>query len=595
MLKEYPRPQFKRDKWLSLNGSWDFEFDDENKGFREKWYKTKQFSKTIEVPYAYQCELSGIGDATPHKYMWYKRTLDIPASWRDERIFLCFGAVDYIAKVYVNGEMVGEHIGGTTSFDIDISDYLTFNKDEISVFVEDDPTDENMPRGKQFWEPTPRVIWYTPTSGIWQSVFLACAGKQYIKNYSVAADIDRGTAKLTVDCECVSGNADVRAYVTLNGQKVACHTSSVTCGKAMFLLDVFHGKIMNTSTHSDGLCWTPENPILFDLELTLLVNGREADRVNGYFGMREVEIKDGEFYLNHHKYYMKLVLDQGYFSGGLLTPASDEELKNDIVLGKKLGFNGCRRHQKVECELFHYYADKLGYLVWGEMANCGNFEAVAAARFQTEWAESVVQRMNHPSIVAWVPINESWGAPALRNSEQQRNLLMSAYYATKMLDPSRPVISNDGWEMVKTDIIAVHNYAHGSKDDFKQHEWYKNSLSSRNKIIYEPSTNRSIFVGEYKDEGQPIILTEMGGVSYGKYDDGVAYGYSEASNESEFLAFLARVFSVVYSSGDVKGFCYTQIADVEQEINGLLTKNRKPKADIEKIARIISGEFLRQR
>ncbi len=589
MLKEYPRPQFRREEWLSLNGSWDFEFDDKNVGLREKWYANKRFSRKIEVPYVYECKLSGIGDPAPHRYFWYKKRISLPSDWKGKRIFVHFNAVDYAAKIFVNGEIAGVHTGGNTAFSVEITRFLGYQNDELCVYVEDDPFNECQPRGKQFWEEKPREIWYTRSSGIWQSVFLECVNESYIKDLTVKTDIDSGEAAFVLRCDAEAG-AEVRLRALLNGKDVAAGSARVQDGLARLTLDVFHGKIMNCSTHSAGLCWSPENPVLFDVEIELIKNGKRRDFVTSYFGMREISVKDGEIYLNHHKYFMRLVLDQGYFPDGLLTPACDEDLSNDIIIAKKMGFNGCRKHQKVECELFHYYADKLGFLVWGETANCANFDAVAAARFQEEWADSVIQRINHPCIVAWVPLNESWGVPNLRGSEEQRAHALSLYYLTKMLDPSRPVISNDGWEMVKTDLIGIHNYAHGGKDDFARQADYVKGIATRSNLLYRPSTNRSIFVGEFGDEGQPILLTEMGGASYGKYD-GESYGYSEVKNEAELIAFLERVFKAIYASEEIKGFCYTQLADVEQEINGLLTKDRKPKADVERIARAVTGRF----
>lgn len=587
MLKEYPRPQFKREKWLSLNGSWDFEFDDDNVGLSERWYRGKKFTRKIEVPYVYECELSGIGDQSPHWYIWYKKRISLPSSWKGKRIMIHFGAVDYASKIYVNGEIAGSHVGGSSAFDLELTDFLNFENDEICIFVEDDPFDEYQPRGKQFWEEKPRVIWYTRSSGIWQSVFLECVNDSYIKDFNVRTDIDSGEAAFLFRCDAPE-NATLAVRVTLGGNEIASGSVSVKRGCARLTLDVFHGKIMNGPVHSEGLCWSPENPVLFDFEAELFVNGKREDCVTGYFGMREISVENGEIYINHHKYYMRLVLDQGYFPKGLLTPACDGDLAEDIRLAKEMGFNGCRKHQKVECELFHYYADKLGFLVWGETANCANFDSVSAARFQQEWAETVVQRINHPCIVAWVPLNESWGVPDLRGSEAQRAHAMSAYYLTKMLDPSRPVISNDGWEMVKTDLIGIHNYAHGGRDDLVGQARYAQGLSSRSELIGNPTANRNIFVGEFKDEGQPILLTEMGGASYGKYD-GVSYGYSEVKNEEEFVEFLERVFGAIYESKEIKGFCYTQLADVEQEINGLLTKDRKPKAELKRIARAVMG------
>ncbi len=588
MLLAYPNPQFERKDWLNLNGLWDFEFDDANAGMREKWYAGRQFSRQIEVPYTFESELSGIADSAPHRCFWYSRKFTLPKGWRGRRVLLHFGAVDYSADVYVNGMHAGGHTGGNTAFTLEITDLLRRGEQSLYVRVEERPDDECLPRGKQCWEEKPCAIWYTRSSGIWQSVYLECTGERYIRSSLVYPDIDEGTARFVVRTDAPAADAALDVRVTLRGRPVASALVGLFSETADFTLDIFHKKIFAFSTHGDGLCWSPENPVLFNVEYRLLVGGRETDAVKSYFGMRKIAVEGDEIFLNNHRYTMRLVLDQGYYRGGLLTPAGDECFEKDILLAKSMGFNGCRKHQKVESELFHYYADKLGFLVWGEIANCANFDAAAAAAFQSEWAESVLQRFNHPSIVVWVPLNESWGVPDLRGSAQQRAHAMSVYYQTKMLDPTRPVISNDGWEMVRTDIIGIHNYAHGSEGETARQRKYAEGLRTRAGLIGSPSTDRSIFVEGGGDEGQPILLTEMGGASFGHYG-GAAYGYSEVKSEKAFLAFLERIFDAVYASEALRGFCYTQFADVEQEINGLVTEDRVPKAEVAEIAEIVLG------
>ncbi|MCI8500364.1 MAG: glycoside hydrolase family 2 [Clostridia bacterium] len=589
MLKKYPRPQFKREEWVNLNGKWQFEFDDANVGLKQEWWKGKKLSSEINVPYVFECAESGINDKTPHKYVWYARDLNVPKEWKGKRVFLNFGAVDYIAEVYVNGVLVKTHCGGNTAFSAEITDWVNYEKDRVYVRVIDDAYNELQPRGKQFWEDVPRVIWYTRSTGIWQSVFMECAGENYITDYEVYPDIDTGRAKFEVNVNEGCEDLRLELEITLNGKAVNRASVVVTGLKAYIELDIFHNRIMDKSVHGCGLCWSPENPVLFDVKFKLCRKKEISDEVTSYFGMRKIRAKNGEIWLNNHRYTMRLVLDQGYFKDGLLTPKCDEDLENDILLAKEMGFNGCRKHQKVECELFHYYADKLGFLVWGEMASCANYGKYESVAYADEWVESVKQRFNHPSVVVWVPANESWGVPDLRSSEQQRRYLSALYNLTKSIDGTRPVISNDGWEMVETDIIAIHNYAHGASWDVAQHKRYEQGLSCRDALIGQPSTNRPIFVEGYADGGQPLLLTEMGGVSFGKRD-GECFGYSDVKTEDDLLVFLRRVFKSIYASSAIKGFCYTQFSDVEQEINGLVTADRKPKADKEVIAKIVKGE-----
>ncbi len=592
MLKNYPRPQFERKEWINLNGSWKFEFDDSDLGVAEKWFDGKQLSRTINVPYVYESELSGIGEKTPHKFVWYARELNVPKQWMGKRVFLRFGAVDYIADVYINGHLAATHVGGNTSFDVELTDFLNYDKDVVYVRVTDDPENEFQARGKQFWEAEPRIIWYTRSTGIWQSVYMECTEKTYLTGYEVYPDVDAGRARFLIGVNEVVPDTFLEIDVTLKGEQICLLRTRVQNKSIDVEADIFRKKIMNTSVHGMGLCWSPENPVLFDVELRLYRGDILIDSVNSYFGMRKIRAEKGEIWLNNHLYPMRLVLDQGYFKDGLLTPESDDALEKDILLSKAMGFNGCRKHQKVECELFHYYADKLGFLVFGEMASCINFDEFASATYTQEWAESVRQRFNHPSIVAWVPINESWGVPDLRTSEQQRHLLSALYHFTKSLDGTRPVISNDGWEMAETDIIAIHSYAHGASGETAKHKRYAEDISTRENLIGHPSTNRAIFIDGYGDNGQPILLSEMGGVSFGMYAGRKSYGYCDVENEADFLAFLRRVFGAVYASKALKGFCYTQFADVEQEINGLVTEDRKPKAPMEMISKIIKGEEI---
>ncbi len=589
MLKEYPRPQFKRGEWVSLNGKWQFEFDDRNAGIKEQWWRGRKLSREINVPYVFECAESGINERKPHKYVWYARELNVPKGWKGKRVLLHFGAVDYIAEIFVNGVSVKTHVGGNTAFEADVTDVLTFEKDVLYVRVTDDPSDECQPRGKQFWEDTPRAIWYTRSTGIWQSVFMECAGMDYITGYEVTTDIDAGRANFCVSVNEATENMRLELEITLNGKPVNSVSVAVFGLKTEIGLDIFHGKIMAKSVHGNGLCWSPENPVLFDVALRLFKDGELSDSVSSYFGMRKISAEKGEIRLNNHRYPMRLVLDQGYYGDGLLTPKSDGELENDIRLAKALGFNGCRMHQKVECELFHYYADKLGFLVWGEMASCASYGKYESVTYADEWAESVKQRFNHPSVVVWVPMNESWGVPALHAFEEQRQYLSALYHLTKSLDGTRLVVSNDGWEMAETDIIAIHNYAHGESGNVARHRRYERGISSREALLGEPSANRPIFTEGYGDAGQPVLLTEMGGASFGKRD-GENFGYGSVKTEAGLLAFLSRIFKAVYASDAIGGFCYTQLADVEQEINGLVTADRKPKADVEAIAKIITGK-----
>lgn len=577
--EEYPRPQFVREKWKCLNGSWDFKFADE-----ETW-------RTIQVPFAFQAPLSEIGINKMCDDMTYKRLVEIPKEWKGKRIHLHFGAVDYRCKLYVNDSYVGGHTGGNTSFSFDITEYVTWDMEEIRLEVNDPCKDESIPRGKQFWQEQNEFIWYTRTSGIWQSVWMEPVEEVSLKNIKYEADIDMGSVMIEYECTKEVEDAEIQFDISMEGTKV---TSVYEKGVkkegrvTVFLLDhhIFH-----MANHGNGWCWSPESPRLFDIKITILKEKNVYDEVDSYFGMRKIEVKDGKVYLNNRPYYQKLVLDQGYWPEGLLTAPTDDALKQDIIMAKEMGFNGCRKHQKAEDPRFLYWADKLGYLVWGEIAACPIFTEKAQKRTIMEWTEAVYRDYNHPSIVAWVVLNESWGVPQIATDKKQQAFAMALYYHMKSLDDTRLVISNDGWELVKTDICAIHNYNHGSSEELEKQEAYERILTSKGAILASEPAGRKIYAKGYKHEGEPILLTEFGGVSYNT-DRDKDWGYTSVSTDEEYLETYERMMRVIRKSEVLFGYCYTQLTDVEQEVNGLLTYDRKYKVKPEEIKKLNDMQII---
>ncbi|MFP5115923.1 glycoside hydrolase family 2 protein [Bacillaceae bacterium C204] len=585
--QEYPRPQLVRKDWLNLNGVWAFAFDDENIGTEEKWFKqtSNAFNKEIKVPFAYQTKLSGIEDLTFHDVVWYKREFEIPASWKGQRVILHFGAVDYRAWVYVNEQFVGFHEGGHTAFSFDVTDYLIEGKGTIVIKVEDPSTDETIPRGKQSWIEKSEGIWYTRTTGIWQTVWLEAINSTHISKLKFTPDVDQG--EIGVEFE-VSGNLTklvVQFEIKFNGERVVSDTISINEKYFKRSFNLYKHKIFRTSFHRDGWNWTPENPNLFDVKVKLKEDGTLLDEISSYFGMRKIHIENGMVYLNNRPYYQKLVLDQGYWPESLLTASTDEDFIMDIQLSKSMGFNGCRKHQKVEDPRFLYWADQLGYLVWGECASSPSFNEDAVARLTREWIEIIERDYNHPSVVAWVPLNESWGIPNVRDNRQQQHHSLGMYHLIHSIDPTRLVISNDGWELTKTDICAIHNYNHGSKSETEKYEKYKEDLETKESILSSKPAKRGIYADGFEHVGEPILLTEFGGIGFKAGDDS-GWGYTSVQNNEEFLDDYKRIMKAIYSSKILYGYCYTQLTDVEQEINGLLTYDRKPKCDLEKIKEI---------
>jgi beta-galactosidase/beta-glucuronidase len=588
MKREYPRPDFVRNEWMTLNGQWEFEFDDNSVGIGEEWYHAKRkFNRKINVPFAYQAKLSGIGSNDPHSKVWYKRQFTIPATWRNKRIYLNFGAVDYQCKVFINGKMAGLHEGGHTSFSLDITDYLTGKEELLAVYVEDEWDDQTIPRGKQFWRKDSWGIWYTRTTGIWQSVWLEPKDTYNIQSVKFTPDVDKGTVTLAMGTSDYGDNLLAQITITFEDTLIAKEEIQLLAATTIRTIDVFQGDILRGACHGAGWCWTPEKPNLFTVELRIVhAQTREVlDFVATYFGMRKIHAERGVICLNNQPYYQKLVLDQGYWPDGLLTAPSDEDYITDIRLAKEMGFNGCRKHQKVEDPRFLYWADKLGFLVWGEMANSASYNVDYVRRMTQEWFEIIERDYNHPCIVTWVPLNESWGVPNIGRERSEMHHSQALYHQIHSLDHTRLVVSNDGWEMTETDICAIHNYNHGLKNEQAKYEYFKKSIASKEDILKSMPAGRAIYANGFTHRGEPIVLTEFGGIAF-EVGEQQGWGYTVVNNEADFIEDYERIMVAVLSSKILYGFCYTQLTDVEQEINGLLTYDRKPKCKLEVIRAI---------
>ncbi len=564
---EYPQPQFQRDQWLTLNGKWDFEFDDANAGADANWgASAKPFSKNIVVPFCFESKKSGIGDTSFHPYVWYRRTFQTPAAWKDRRVLLHFGAVDYKAAVWVNGHLAGEHEGGSTPFRFDITPLLKSGANTVTVRAEDSPTDRYQPRGKQYWEPKSRGIFYTRTSGIWQPVWLEAAGASYLEKVRITPSND-GTVKFEARIARPQNGLELHASID-GGVK--------TSGPAKNMLAAIAAQV------ADPQLWTPASPRLYNVTFELKQNGTTLDTVHSYFGFRTVAVENGRVTLNGRPIYLKMVLDQGYWPESTLTPPTDEAMQYDIRMTKEMGFNGARKHQKLEDPRFLYWADKMGFLVSSEMANAYLFDETYAARFTREWIECVERDYNHPSIVMWVPINESWGVPNLRDPRQQQHL-RAMYTLTKSLDATRLVIDNDGWEHTdSTDLFAIHDYARNGELLYEKYKRMGKTV---------PDNARPALAPGFKYNGTPVILSEFGGIAFihpGSNVPEQAWGYSGVEKTAE--AALARLRSIYEGIARLPfaGICYTQITDVEQEINGLMTYDRKMKFDA-KVLRELNG------
>ena len=560
---------------MNLNGWWKFRIDDQNTGLEQRWFCARDYPAEILVPFSLESAMSGIGDPSFHPCVWYQREIDLPVEWADRRIRLNFGAVDYRATVWVNDIVVAWHEGGHTPFSCDITGALLPSGNVLVVRAEDPPTDRYIPRGKQHWEAAPTSIFYARTTGIWQTVWLEPVAISHLETVRITSGVD--------------GNVSVSAKIASPGQaqylQISILQEGRTLASAMSLAD---GPRAVVSAHiSDPKLWSPDTPQLYDICIEL--HGPEGllDTVDSYFGIRSISTQDGKVLLNGVPIYLKTVLDQGYWPQSNLTPPSDEALQDDIRRTKELGFNGVRKHQKVEDPRYLYWADRMGLLVAAEMANAYLFNEDAVARMTREWIEVVSRDYNHPSIIIWTPVNESWGVPNLMDQRQQAHL-KALYYLTKSLDNTRLVIDNDGWQHTEvTDLFAIHDYTRtGTEFQIRfQNVSHGLPLPLYGKLYVAPGHHYN---------GSPILLWEFGGVGYVLPEDASkvpenSWGYSGVEADRErAISRIRGLYEAIARIPQIAGICYTQLYDVEQEVNGLMTYDRRMKFDARAIREINS-------
>lgn len=586
--KEYPRPQFQRKNWLNLNGQWEFAFDDSNQGIKQKWFFKFPSQKTIQVPFVYQSPLSKINDQSFHDVVWYQRGFTLPKNF-SQILILHFGAVDYQADIWLDGHFVGQHEGGETSFSFDITSFVGESKKHyLCLRVYDPQKGEEIPRGKQNWMGHNQSVWYTSITGIWQTVWIESKPKVNLDSVQYFSNIDAGTIKIKGLVNNFKPNTEVKAQINFKG-KVVNQLSLLPEEKNFTLVsDLLANHILRHNFHNQGWLWSPEKPNLFEIEFKVIDpdNQVDPDIVSSYFGLRQIRTEKGMVFLNNKPYYQKLVLDQGYWPDGLWTAPSDLDFKKDIQLAKSMGFNGCRKHQKIEDPRFLYWADKLGYLVWEETAAAPAFSYKTVSRLTKEWLEIIKRDFNHPAIINWVPINESWGVAGIHNQQNQQHYTQALYHLIKALDPTRLAESNDGWEQTETDLCTIHNYGQGDVKEVTQYKNFKDTLSNEQKLINQPSNVWQIFASGFHYQGQPIILSECGGIGYEKQATKEGWGYLTVKNDTDYIKEYKRVISAIANSRSLVGFCYTQLYDVEQEKNGLATYDRKVKVDVNLIKRL---------
>lgn len=577
----YPRPTLQREWWQKLNGPWDFAVDPES-----VWVHPEdvQWQSTILVPFAPETPASGIGNMGFYRACWYRRTFDLPALENGQHLFVNFGAVDYCATVWVNGSLAGKHEGGYTPFHLDITSMLLdCGPQTIVVRADDDPLDLAKPRGKQDWQLEPHAIWYPRTTGIWQTVWLERVSSTWIASLRWTPNVERW--EIAIDAHVEGDRLDglrLKVSLRVGDALLADDTYTVVAGEV-------HRRIVLSDPGIDDyrneLLWRPSQPTLIDAHLQLWgERGELVDEARSYTALRSIGVQGDRFVLNGRPYLLRMILDQGYWPDTGLTAPDDEALRTDVELVKAMGFNGVRKHQKIEDPRYLYWSDKLGLLVWEEMPSAYRFTKSSVERLAREWIEVIDRDISHPCIVAWVPFNESWGVPDLPDSPAQRHYVQALYHLTKTLDPTRPVIGNDGWESVATDIIGIHDYE-GEPERIVRR--YGAEEQARLFKRERPGGRLLVLDTQQAPTNQPVMLTEFGGVAYSQ--DGKTWGYTRAESAEEFALHYAELMNAARSLSLLAGFCYTQFTDTYQEANGLLYADRTPKFPLEEVAMATRG------
>lgn len=572
-INNYPRPQLVRNNWQNLDGEWNFTFDDENIGEKEEYFNKFPKGKKILVPFTYETELSGINDEKVHENIWYSNIVKLNKDCK--RKLIHFEGSDFITKVWVNGKFVGKNIGGYHRFSFDITEFIVEGNNNITIKVEDSLS-KSQPRGKQRYIHENFKCWYVQTTGIWKTVWIETVPNDYITYIKNTPLYDE--AKLEIELNTNISQEKVNEYEVETLIKFNDEVINVQRNK---LDDSVYKYSMNINKDDSKIKeWSPDNPNLYDIVYRLYKNGVLIDEVSSYFGVRKISIEGNKILLNNQELYLRMILDQGYWKESHLTPPSEDALLKDLEIVKRFGYNGIRKHQKIEDERFLYYCDKLGILVWSEMANCYDYNNKSIEYFTNEWIEVVKQNYNHPSIITWVPINESWGIKEVVLNVAEQNFANSLYYLTKAIDSTRPVISNDGWEHTISDIITIHDYKQDSNLLFSEYNDQEKAILNNLKPY---NTIHKLFSSGYKYDDQPVVMSEYGGISLNS--EGWFYG-KHVANEDEFLERFEGITNAIKQTGYFCGFCYTQLTDVQQEINGLVYENRENKFSEKAIKRI---------
>jgi hypothetical protein len=568
----YPRPQMVRPLWCSLDGLWEFAFDDADCGLAESWHDGRALPLRIQVPFPYQAAQSGLGAREIHEVVWYARSFVVPAGWAFDHLLLHFGAVDYSTHVWVNGRLVGRNRGGHVPFHFNIAPFLAAGDNRVVLRVED-RQDAAQPRGKQSVSGRPVRIYYYCTTGIWQTVWMEPVGAVRIDHLRIVTAAPDGQLVVEAQLHAPFGAWQARLDVLAEGASdtvLASCTTSTQAARLRFDIVI-----------PDAVAWEPARPHLYQLRIALFHHGQQLDSVQSYAGLRTVTLTDGKFCLNGKPTFLLMVLDQGYWPQSLLAAPSDDALRADVAWIKRFGFNGVRKHQKIESERWLYWCDRLGLLVWEEMPNARAWSMRAEEDLLAEWERAVLRDINHPSIVTWVTVVESLGFPALKRHPEQQDFIARMVARTRLLDPARPVVDNDGWEHTDvTDLCTIHDYTHPAE---KLRARYAGMEQTGHPPLHGWYRDKPLFLPGARYRGQPVVLSEVGGFLYdpdanqAERRDRLFDYYDTLRDPAELAGKYSALMEGLATLECLAGICFTQLADTEHECNGLLTAARQPK------------------
>jgi beta-galactosidase/beta-glucuronidase len=570
---EYPRPLLVRPRWRNLNGEWELGLDESDRGLRDGWESGRPFEGRVQVPFP-------LPKAPP--VVWYRRAFELSDDELAPRTVLRIGACDYATRVFLNGQQIGEHRGGYTPIACEAAHALRVGGNELVLRVEDRDT-WSQPRGKQEAGAFRTPVDYDASIGVWQTVWLEPLPEVSIEEvWTRWSGVEAELAVHVAFSRPFEG--DVEVVLSQAGRVVARERGSAL-GRPEKRIP-----LQVPSYHA----WSPADPHLYELDLVLYERGHEVDRAASYCGLREIELSRGALILNGEPLYLRGVLDQGYFPEGWYAAASDADLRRDVELTKALGFNCARKHQKLEDPRWLHWADRLGLLVWDEMPSGRDFTTALVADLAREWAEAVRRDRGHPCVMAWVPFNESWGVWNQARRREERSLVEGMVGLTRALDPTRPVVGNDGWEYAAGDLWTLHLYE-GEGEDLSTR--LAGLLADPGAAVLPSESPLGERVGALPGAdvtGLPVLLTECGGIGYrsgatsGSEHDLFAYG-ELPKTESELEGRIRAVADAVNDCHELSGFVWTQLTDVQQEVNGLLTFDRRPKLPLPLLRDIFAG------